>query len=103
MKKIVEAYKFFNLDYDAKPEEVERSALNKTRQIQKKYASNANKITEKLNLLNEYKKQVYLNIETSKLAKKERRYTVDTSSIFTLLGILIFVIAICAISFNLLK
>ena len=105
MDKLVQkAYKFFDLEYCATEQDVEHAALNKTQKIQQKFATNAEKINLNLNKLKEYKAVVIEHIKTgSKVEFEPRkpRFEVGLNSIFTLLGVLMFVLTMCVMSFRL--
>lgn len=105
MDKLVQkAYRFFDLEYCATEQDVEYAALNKTQKIQQKFATNAEKINFNLNKLKEYKAMIIEYIKTGnkdELQPHKRKFEVSLNSIFTLLGVLIFVLAMCVMSFRL--
>ena len=91
------------MEYCATEQDVEHAALNKTQKIQQKFATNAEKINFNLNKLKEYKAMIIEHIKTGnkdELQPHKRKFEVSLNSILTLLGVLIFVLAMCVMSFR---
>ena len=92
------------MEYCATEQDVEHAALNKTQKIQQKFATNAEKMDLNLSKLKEYKAMIIEYIRTGnkdELQPRKRKFEVGLNSIFTLLGVLVFVLIMCLMSFRL--